>query len=63
MKRDIDRSNIYLASRSWWRKHWWPDVIRQLDRERADWKRWCGDAEKRCIELVDTITDLGGADE
>ena len=27
--------------RSWWRRHWWPARIRQLDRERSDWKRWC----------------------
>ncbi len=34
-----------LRLRSWWRRHWWPARIRQIDRERADWKRWCETAE------------------
>lgn len=29
-----------LRLRGWWRRHWWPSRIAQLDRERADWKRW-----------------------
>lgn len=39
--------------KSWWRHHWWPARIRQLDRERADWKRWCEAAETDPgVELV-----------
>lgn len=34
-----------IRLRSWWRRHWWPARIRQLDRERADWKRWFHDCE------------------
>lgn len=41
--------------RSWWRRHWWPARIRQLDRERADWKRWHGDLDAQIRELADVI--------
>ena len=33
--------------RSWWRRHWWPARIRQLDRERLGWARWCRVAEAK----------------
>ncbi len=39
-----------LRLRTWWRRHWWPTRIRQLDQERADWKRWCHDAESKLEE-------------
>jgi len=37
---------------------WWPNKIKRLAMERDDWKRWCDDAERRCIELVATIEEL-----
>jgi hypothetical protein len=39
------REEIPLRLRSWWRRRWWPARVRQLDRERRDWKRWCEEAE------------------
>lgn len=35
----------WIRIRKWWRQHWWPARIRQLDQERKDWKRWCSEAE------------------
>jgi hypothetical protein len=32
------REETPLRVRHWWRLHWWPARIRQLDRERAFWK-------------------------
>ena len=42
---------IPLLMRGWWVRHWWPARIKQLDRERADWERWCYESEVRCHEL------------
>lgn len=38
------RDEVPLRLRGWWRRHWWPERLRQLDRERADWKRWHDEA-------------------
>ncbi len=33
------KDDIPLRLRHWWRTHWWPSRIRQLDRERRYWKQ------------------------
>lgn len=48
------RDNWFFLKQSI-RMAWWPNKIKQLDRERKDWQRWCREAERRCIELVATI--------
>ena len=35
---------IPLRLRGWWRRHWWPARIKQLDRERQFWKAQVLDA-------------------
>lgn len=32
------RGELWLRLRSWWRQHWWPARIRQLDQERRYWE-------------------------
>ena len=45
------------------RMAWWPNKIKQLDRERKDWQRWCRDAEQRLRDggLVAIEPDYGAA--
>ncbi len=35
-------------------RHWWPTTINDLKRERADWIRWCHDAEGKLAKQKDT---------
>lgn len=41
------KEELPIRLRGWWHRHWPYAVIRQRDRERADWKRWCYEAEER----------------
>ncbi len=40
------RENRWIVQ-TWWVRHWWPARIRQLKRERDDWKRWLHDLEQK----------------
>ena len=55
---------LFLRLRNNWfflkqctRNSWWPNKIRQYDRERKDWQRWCRDAERRLNEALATKPD------
>ena len=53
-------SEYRIRIRSWWRKYWWPSVIRQLKQERNDWKRWLTECEGKRADVreADELLEL-----